>query len=118
MLTGIGYDPVYLAAGASDLRKGIDGLAATVQISFGMDPFSPSLFVFCNKSRDRLKILRWQNNGFWLYTRRLEEGKFEWPKDARQKTIKIKERELGWLLEGMEITQPKAHREVKLEAAL
>ena len=118
MLTGVGSETVYLAAGATDLRKSIDGLAAIVQLNFNLDPFSPSLFVFCNKSRTRLKILRWCRNGFWLYIRRLEEGKFEWPRHAREKTIAIGARELGWLLEGMDINQPKAHKGVKLEAAL
>jgi transposase len=118
MLTGVGTEPVYLAAGASDLRKGIDGFASMVQINFELDPFSPSLFVFCNKRRNRLKILRWSNNGFWLYMRRLEDGKFEWPKDSSQKTVKIRARELGWLLEGMDINQPKAHKELNLEAAV
>ena len=76
MLTGVGNEKVYLAAGFTDLRKSIDGLAAIVQISFKLDPFSENLFVFCNKNRDRLKILRWEYNGFWLYLRRLEQGKF------------------------------------------
>jgi transposase len=57
---------VYLAAGATDMRKQIDGLAALVVDVLGADPFSSHLFVFCNRGRDKLKILYWHNNGFWL----------------------------------------------------
>jgi len=56
-----GVDKVYLATGSTDMRKSINGLAAIVQESFKLDPFSNSLFVFCNKSRNKLKILHWQH---------------------------------------------------------
>ncbi|WP_336775109.1 IS66 family insertion sequence element accessory protein TnpB [Paenibacillus sp. MMO-58] len=70
---------VFLAYGSTDLRKSIDGLAAIVQESFGLDPFSSGLFVFCNRAFNKLKILYWNYNGFWLYYRRLERGRFQWP---------------------------------------
>ncbi|MCF2937176.1 IS66 family insertion sequence element accessory protein TnpB [Paenibacillus alkaliterrae] len=66
MLTFSNAHPVYLVAGATDLRKSIDGLAALVQEGYGLNPFSPSLFVFCNRERNKLKLLFWDNNGFWL----------------------------------------------------
>jgi transposase len=112
MLSGVGSERVHLATGSTDLRKAIDGLAAIVQASYELNPFSNDLFVFCNKSRDRLKILRWQHNGFWLYTRRLESGKFNWPKSADGGTIEVGSRELSWLLDGLSIQQEKAHRRV------
>ncbi|WP_368494306.1 IS66 family insertion sequence element accessory protein TnpB [Bacillus toyonensis] len=62
-------EKVYLAQGATDLRKSIDGLTAIVNEEFELDPFSPCLFVFCNRSRDKLKILVWEHNGFWLHYR-------------------------------------------------
>lgn len=77
MLSEVGADRVYLACGATDLRKSIDGLAVLVKECFSLDPFSSSLFVFCNRQRNKLKILRWDRNGFWLYYRRLERGKFQ-----------------------------------------
>jgi transposase len=79
MLTLTGVQRVYLASGPTDLRKSIDSLAALVQESFGLDPFSPCLFVFCNRERNKLKILYWEHNGFWLFYRRLERGTFQWP---------------------------------------
>ena len=71
---------VYLAAGATDMRKSIDSLAAEVQEVLHLDPFSSCLFVFCNRRKDKLKILYWERNGFWLCYRRLERGTFRWPK--------------------------------------
>jgi len=112
MLSGVGCEKVFLAAGATDLRKSIDGLAAIVQESFELDPFSTDLFVFCNKPRDRLKILRWQHNGFWLYIRRLESGKFNWPQYADTDAVEVGSRELGWLLDGLSFQQEKAHKKV------
>lgn len=83
----------YLAIGATDLRKSIDGLAILVQESFKLDPFSKSLFVFCNRSQDKIKILEWDENGFWLHYKRLEKGRFKWP-DLNSKTIAVTNKEL------------------------
>lgn len=105
-------DQVYLACGATDLRKSIDGLAAFVKIRFRLDPFSNCLFAFCNKNRDKIKILEWEYTVFWLHYKRLEVGKFKWPKDESA-VQNITQRELRWLLDGLTIDQPKAHREVK-----
>ncbi|WP_281365934.1 IS66 family insertion sequence element accessory protein TnpB [Paenibacillus phytohabitans] len=67
---------VYLTCGVTDLRKSIDGLAAVVQEQFQLNPFSTAQFVFCNRQRNKLKILQWDHAGFWLYYRRLEQGTF------------------------------------------
>lgn len=101
----------YLACGATDLRKSIDGLAAIVQMRFKLDPFSNCLFIFCNKNKDKLKILQWEYSGFWLYYKRLEKGRFRWP--SKENEVKsVTQRELRWLLDGLSIDQPKAHKEV------
>ena len=63
---------VYLAPGVTDMGKSIDGLSLMVSEILELDPFSENLFVFCNRERNKLKILHWQTNGFWLYYRRLE----------------------------------------------
>lgn len=102
---------VYIACGATDLRKSIDGLAAIVQMEFKLDPFSNSLFIFCNKNKDKVKILHWEYTGFWLYYKRLEKGKFKWPSKKEQVKL-VTERELRWLLDGLALEQNKAHKEV------
>lgn len=113
MLSGIdGEQRVYLACGHTDLRRSIDGLAALVQASFQLDPFSSCLFAFCNRERDKIKILYWQHNGFWLFYRRLERGRFEWPPAGTNKTVTVTQRELRWLLDGLSLTQKKAHLKV------
>jgi len=105
---------VFLAAGSTDMRKSIDGLASIVQYGFELDPFDPGvLFVFCNRDGTKLKILRWDHNGFWLYYRRLERGRFRWPKSADDAmTISISRRQLQWLLDGLATEQPRAHSAV------
>ncbi|WP_003545824.1 IS66 family insertion sequence element accessory protein TnpB [Desulfotomaculum nigrificans] len=118
MINEIGVERVYLACGSTDLRKSIDGLAVLVKEYFYLDPFSPCLFVFCNRKRDKLKILQWDHNGFWLYYRRLEDGKFEWPMEPSSSTVNISRRELRWLLDGLSLKQPKAHSEVKARTIL
>jgi len=103
---------VYLACGSTDMRKSIDGLAIIVQMSFKLDPFSHAMFVFCNAKRDKLKILYWENNGFWLYYRRLEKGRFSWPDRSGDRVLPITERQLRWLLDGLDLHQKGAHRAV------
>ncbi len=103
---------LYLACGSTDMRKVIDGLAALVQEGFALEPFSPCLFVFCNRQRDKLKILHWDTTGFWLHYRRLERGRFEWPQKVDKETVTVSRRELRWLLDGLSLTQQKAHSKV------
>jgi len=102
---------VYLATGATDLRSGINGLSILVQESFGLDPFNHCLYVFCNRNRDKLKILHWEDSGFWLYQKRLEKGRFKWPgKSKGTASLEVSERELNWLLDGLILEQKTAHK--------
>jgi transposase len=71
--------PVYLACGPTDLRKQINGLSVLVSSVFDLDPFAPALFVFCNRNKNRLKILTFDTDGFVMYFKRLEKGRFRWP---------------------------------------
>lgn len=118
MLGISGIEEVYLACGSTDMRRSIDGLAAIVQQCFKLDPFSSSLFVFCNKNKTMLKILQWDHNGFWLYFRRLEKGTFKWPTDKSGDTILIGDRELNWLLTGLSIEQKQAHKKAAPKAVI
>jgi transposase len=117
MLNRAPIERVYLACGNTDLRKSIDGLAVLVKEGFDLDPFSASLFVFCNRNRDKLKILQWEHNGFWLHYRRLERGKFQWPSEQTA-PLHIGSRELNWLLDGLSIQQQGAHKEVTARTIL
>ena len=112
MLTLGGERPVYLACGPTDMRKSIDGLAAMVQLSFQLDPTQPALFVFCSQDRKKLKILEWETAGFWLHYRRLERGRFQWPRPHDTLTQQITFRQLRWILDGLAIHQGAAHRPV------
>jgi len=94
---------VYLACGHTDLRKQINGLAAVVEGSFGQDPFDGALFVFCNRSRDRIKILEWDVDGFWLHIKRLERGRFKWPTFEDEATMSLTGEELTYLLSGTRV---------------
>jgi len=80
------------------MRKSINGLMVLVEHSFTMDPFSEALFVFCNKARNRIKILEWDIDGFWLHFKRLERGRFRWPAEGEEKTMILTNEELSWLI--------------------
>lgn len=101
---------VYLALGATDMRKSIDGLSLIVSESFSMDPFSRALFVFCNRKGNRVKILEWEESGFWLHMKRLEKGRFRWPEGTGARGIS--ERELRWILDGLDPQTAKGHKAV------
>ena len=105
-------EDVYVVCGYSDMRKSIDGLAAMIKETFGMDPFTPSLFLFCGKRRDRLKALFWEGDGFVLLYKRLEDGSFKWPRTPEQ-ARRLSQQEFRWLMEGLKIDQPKAIRDAK-----
>lgn len=102
---------VYLASGYTDMRRGIDGLVSIVQQSFKLDPFEDSIFLFCGKKPNRIKALYWDKNGFVILYKRLEEGKFQWPRnDTEVRDLTMQQ--LRWLMEGLSIDQPKAHKRV------
>jgi transposase len=103
MLTVGGGAKIFLVAGATDMRKSYDTLAATVRQVIDKDPLSGHLFVFCNRRRDRLKILLWESSGFWLLAKRLEQGTFIWPESSR-KAVEYSTAELAALLDGLELS--------------
>ena len=92
---------VYVACGATDLRKSIDGLVRIVQTELNLNPFDKALFVFCNKQMNKLKILHF-DEGFWLYYYRLEKNHFKWPEN-KEEALKVTKEDLKWLLKGYEI---------------
>jgi transposase len=85
-----------------DFRAGINSLAVTVQETMALDPFAPAVFAFCNRRRDRMKLLFFDRSGFVLVLKRLTEDKFRWPR--RQETVvTLTTEQLHWLLDGIDI---------------
>jgi len=100
------------------MRKSINGLAAIVEGSFGLDPFDSALFVFCNRNRDRIKILEWDGDGFWLYFKRLEKGRFRWPGSDESRTMNLTGEELHLLLGSPKVIQKIKRQEVRIGAVI
>lgn len=90
------------------MRKSIDGLAALVQQQFQLDLFASSAFLFCGRRRDRMKVLLWEDDGFLLLYKRLEDGKFSWPHNEQD----ITREQFIWLTQGLSIDQPKVIKKV------
>ena len=113
MLNDLAVDAqVYLVTGYTDLRRGIDGLAAIIQSQLLLDPFSKALFLFCGRRCDRIKGLLWEGDGFLLLYKRLDNGRFQWPRSETE-AVMLTSQQIRWLLEGLKIEQPKAIREGK-----
>ena len=92
---------VYLSCSPVDMRKSINGLAAIVQGTFELDPFEGALFVFVNNSKDKIKVLKWDRDGFCLYYKRREKGRFVWPEKLSGNTVQIRRSDLERLLSGL-----------------
>lgn len=97
-------DRVYLKPGFTDMRKGIDGLCLIIEQSMQLDPFENSLFLFCGRKSSSIKGILWEEDGFLLLAKRLDEGKFQWPKN-NDEVLLLSEQQLRWLLEGLGIEQ-------------
>lgn len=96
---------VWLVAGATDMRKGFDGLAAAVQLQLAEDPFCGQLFVFRGRAGDRVKILWSSGDGMCLFAKRLERGRFVWPQ-ATHGSVILSAAQLSMLLEGIDWRRP------------
>jgi len=111
ILNSIAAEKVYIACGYTDLRKQIDGLAAVVKQVFKLDPLARNLYLFCGRRCDRIKALYWEGDGFILLYKRLENGRFQWPRKESEARL-ITPQQLRWLLEGLSVEQPKALKKV------
>ncbi|MEY8875045.1 MAG: IS66 family insertion sequence element accessory protein TnpB [Leptothrix sp. (in: b-proteobacteria)] len=98
---------VYLHRAPVDFRLSINGLAALVQHALGLDPFAACVYVFSNRRRNRVKVLGWDRNGFWLLLKRLEEDRFIWPSETDVAVLTVEQ--LHWLLEGIDIGVVQRH---------
>ncbi len=101
---------IYLKPGPTDMRKSINTLVPIVQMEMELNPLKAGYFVFCNKTRNLLKILYWDNTGFALWYKRLEEDKFPWPEKAGD-VKELNAEQIVWLLSGIDFL--KAHNTLK-----
>lgn len=98
------------------MRKSINGLSAIVEQEMSLNPFSETVFVFCNRGRDKIKILCWEKNGFILWYKRLEKQRFHWPIGANQEVVTLTGEQLNWLLDGFDIWSNKPHARLQFSA--
>ena len=95
---------IYFATELVDMRNGIDGLRAVVEGALKKSPYEGHLFVFVGKSKDKVKILFWDRNGFVLYLKRLERGRFQLPVlDGRRHHVEMEPAQLAMLLDGIDL---------------
>ena len=105
MLSFPGSLKIYVAIEPCDMRKSFNGLYAVAEDILKVDPKGGALFVFCNKRRNRLKILYFDGTGLWVLAKRLEQGTFSWPKPSRSghSKLKLTPEALGMLTDGIEL---------------
>jgi len=98
-------DRLFLYRGVVDFRKGFDGLCGLVRNQIGMDPMSGDVFIFLNRGRNRIKLLRWEYDGFAVYYKRLEKGSMEVPSGRHAGTEPINYAQLAMILKGISLEQ-------------
>lgn len=105
---------VYLYTDPVDMRKSIDGLSILVEQEMALSPNIDALFVFCNRGRDKIKMLCWERNGFIVWYKRLEKQRFRWPKTGE--TFDLTGQQLNWLLDGFDIFNNQPHTPVYFDS--
>ena len=107
-----GFRKIFIAAGYTDLRRGIDGLASIIKFNFQLDPYEKDiLFLFCGRRSDRIKGLVWEGDGFLLLYKRLELGSFSWPR-TKEEALEITPEQYQALMQGLEIVSRHPIQEV------
>jgi transposase len=107
---------VYLHCEPIDFRAGINSLAIVVEQSMGLDPFERAVFAFCNRRRDRIKLLLYDRSGFLMILKRLEQDKFPWPR-RQQTVLALTTEQMHWLLDGIDIEVVRRHPERQYRSA-
>ena len=113
-----GFRSVYIMTGYTDLRSGIDRLAALVEAKMGKNPCEPAtLYLFCGRRTDRIKGLVWEGDGFLLLYKRLELGAFNWPR-TKEEALEITPEQYQYLMQGLEIVARHPIQEVRPDKIL
>ena len=102
-----GVAKIYVVTGATDMRRSIDGLMAIIRDTYQMDPYTNAVFLFCGRSSQKIKALYFDKTGFVLLYKRLDSGRFQWPRNPAEVRA-LTRQEFRWLMEGLSIDQPKA----------
>ncbi len=97
----------FLYSGLTGMRKGFDSLCGLVRNEFKMDPLSGDVFIFLSRSKNRIKLLQWQRDGFAVYYKRLEKGTFEIPKNTSSSTVFLSSQQLILIMEGIQLSSVK-----------
>ena len=111
----LSYQNIYLYRHAIDMRKGMDGLAVLVQSEMQLNPHDNNLYLFSNRSRDKLKILLWERNGFWVLYKRLQKQKFHWPDWFENNELKLSPEQCLQLLKGFNLNGMRPHKTLFLQ---
>ncbi|MFT7669946.1 MAG: transposase [Planctomycetota bacterium] len=102
---------IFLVTGATDMRKSFNGLSGLARELLGATPSSRDLFFFCNRGRNRMKVLVYDESGVWVLAKRLDEGTFSWPKESTSETtVEYREEQLALLLRGFDAPELKSRR--------
>ena len=96
---------LFLAPGTTDLRRSFDGLYGLVRAQLSEDPRAGHLFLFCNRARNRLKVLCFDGTGLWVCAKRIERGRFAWPDESVGAKVRLGAAELALLLGGLKLTR-------------
>lgn len=112
------YKPseIYISTANVDMRKGLDGFVSVVEQQFKLDPMSSAMFVFHNRHCDKVKMLFWDGDGFCLLYKRIEYGKFRFPKHITDEKYTVSQEELDWLLHGLRIEEIKHYKSLNIGA--
>ena len=108
---------IYLAPGATDMRKSFEGLYGIVRGQLGSDPMSGHLFLFANQKRTRLKVLVWDGSGLWVCAKQLQKGRFRWPDAVSEGRVAMSHEELTLLLNGIDLDTAKRRKWYRKEPA-
>ena len=108
-------EKIYIAVGYTDLRRGIDGFASMIQSTFHMNPQTRSLFIFCGRRTDRIKALFWDLDGYILLYKRLEGGRYQWPRTTEElmQLVELNPQQFRWLMEGLSIYQKNSIKPIR-----